>query len=170
MGQVLIDYADRRRGAYVPGGFEFVAARDIVEGHLLAMSKGRTGQKYIFSTQFMTMDALFGLFGEVTGQPNLRLRMPPAIMSGIAELGDFVYRHILPGRRQLLTPPAVRILRLGRRADIGKAQRELGYRPSSISEAVREAYDWFVSRGVIERTHMSAPSQTAEAGAKARPS
>src|ERR1700687_1226220 len=128
MGQVLIDYAHRRRGAYVPGGFEFVAASDIVQGHLLAMNKGRTGQKYIFSTQFMTMDALFALFREVTGQPNLRLRLPPAIMSGLAELGDFVCRHFLPGRRQLLTPPAVRILRLGRRVDTGKAQRELGYR------------------------------------------
>src|SRR5262252_627839 len=32
MGQVLLDYANRRLRAYVPGGFEFVAARDIVEG------------------------------------------------------------------------------------------------------------------------------------------
>jgi nucleoside-diphosphate-sugar epimerase len=170
MGQVLIDYAHRRRGAYVPGGFEFVAATDIVEGHLLAMNKGRTGQKYIFSTQFMTMDALFALFRQATGQPNLRVRLPPAIMSGVAELGDFVYRHFLPGRRQLLTPSAVRILRLGRRADIGKAQRELGYRPGSISEAVQEAYDWFVTRGVIERPHLSAPNASSAAGAKARPS
>ena len=56
----------------MPGGFEFVAASDIVDGHVLAMSKGRTGQKYIFSTEFMTLDALFDLFREVTGQPNRR--------------------------------------------------------------------------------------------------
>ena len=66
-------------------------------------------------------------------------------------LGDFVYRHFLPGRRQLLTPAAVRLLCMGRRADIGKAERELGYRPGSIREAVREAYDWFVARGTIAR-------------------
>jgi hypothetical protein len=51
----------------------------------------------------------------------------------------------------LLTPAAVRILGMGRHADTGKAQRELGYRPTSIAEAVREAYEWFVARGVIER-------------------
>jgi len=174
MGQVLLEYAHRHRGAYVPGGFEFVAADDIVEGHLLAMKKGRTGQKYIFSTEFMTMDQLFDLFGEVTGQPNMRLRLPPMIMSGVAEIGDFIYRNFLPGRRQLLTPAAVRLLCMGRRADTSKAQRELGYRPGSIREAVRQAYDWFVARGMIERARPMAyggsPGKTAGAGAKARPS
>lgn len=172
MGQLLIDYAHRRLGAYVPGGFEFVAARDIVEGHLLAMNKGRTGQKYIFSTEFMTIETLFELFRDVTGQPKLRLCLPPAIMTGVAEVGDFVYCHFLPGRRQLLTPAAVRLLCMGRRADTGKAQRELGYRPGSIREAVQEAYDWFVARGIIERPRSIAlgrrPNADARAGAKSR--
>jgi nucleoside-diphosphate-sugar epimerase len=174
MGQVLIDYAHRRRGAYVPGGFEFVAASDIVEGHLLAMEKGRTGQKYIFSTEFMTMDQLFALYREVTGQPNRRLRLPPAIMSGVAEVGDLIYRHFLPGRRQLLTPAAVRLLCMGRHADIGKAQHELGYRPGSIRDAVLQAYDWFVARGMIERPHLMPRGDRLRAAsgadAKARPS
>jgi nucleoside-diphosphate-sugar epimerase len=167
MGQVLIDYANRRRGAYVPGGFEFVATADIVEGHILAMDKGRTGQKYIFSSQFMTFDELFALFREVTGQPNLRLRLPPTVMAGVAEIGDLVYRQFLPGRRQLLTPAAVRLLRMNRRADTGKAQRELGYRPGSISEAVRQAYDWFVARGMIVRPHSSAPDGRPDTAARA---
>jgi nucleoside-diphosphate-sugar epimerase len=151
MGQVLIDYAHRRLGAYVPGGFEFVAARDIVEGHVLAMRKGRKGQKYIFSTEFMTIDSLLDLYREVTGQPKPRMRLSPALMMGLAEVTALVQRHIRPGRRQLLTPAAIRLLRMGRRADCGKARRELGYRPTSLADAVRDAYDWFVARGVIER-------------------
>jgi nucleoside-diphosphate-sugar epimerase len=150
MGEVFAKYANGRLRAYVPGGFEFVAARDIVEGHILAMNKGRAGQKYIFSTQFMTFDALFDLYRDITGRSK-PLRLPPAVMSVAAEMGEFVYRRFLPGRRQLLTPAAVRILGMGRHADTGKAQRELGYRPTAIVEAVREAYEWFVARGVIER-------------------
>jgi nucleoside-diphosphate-sugar epimerase len=158
MGQVFINYANGRLWAYIPGGFEFVAAPDIVEGHILAMHKGRTGQQYIFSTEFMTLDALFDLFRDITGRPKPR-RLPPAMMMAAAQIGELVHRYVLPGRRQLLTPAAVRLLRMGRQADSGKAQRELGYRPTSIADAVREAYRWFVARGAIETPRPRAPTQ-----------
>ena len=157
MGQMLVDYAHRRVRSYIPGGFEFVAARDIVEGHLLAMRKGRVGHKYIISTEFMTVDRLFALYSEVTGQPRPRLRLSPALMAPVAAVSEAIHRRFLPGRRQLMTPAAVRLLSLGRRADTGKAQRELGFRPGSITEAVGEAYRWFVERGVIERPAVAAP-------------
>jgi nucleoside-diphosphate-sugar epimerase len=163
MGQMLVDYAHRRVRSYIPGGFEFVAARDIVEGHLLAMRNGRIGHKYILSTEFMTVDRLFALYSEVTGQPKPRIRLPPVLMAGVAAVSEVVYRRFLPGRRQLMTPAAVRLLSLGRRADTGKAQRELGYRPGSIADAVHEAYQWFVDRGVIERP------ATIAAGSRAQP-
>src|SRR4051794_39184044 len=43
MGAVIRDFANGKLRAYIPGGFEFVAARDIVEGHVLAMARGKTG-------------------------------------------------------------------------------------------------------------------------------
>ena len=161
MGQVLIDFARGRLRAYVPGGFEFVAARDIVEGHLLCMRQGRSGQKYIFGSGYMTMDEIMELFQDVTGRPKPRLRLHPALMAGAAEVGEVLHRHVWPGRRQLLTPAAVRLLRMGRRADTGKAQRELGFHPTSIAAAVREAYEWFCTRGVIEAAPAARPHKAA---------
>jgi hypothetical protein len=38
---------------------------------------------------------------------------------------------------------------MGRRADCSKAQVELGYRPTAIADAVREAHQWFVASGAI---------------------
>ena len=152
MGQVLIDYAGGRLRAYIPGGFEFVAARDIVDGHVLAMRKGRSGQRYIFSSAFMTLDELFDIYRELTGRPK-PLRLSPALMLTIAEASEFVHRLLFPARRRLLTPAAIRLLRMGRRADTRKAQRELGYRPTSVADAVREAYQWFLVRGSIRSAH-----------------
>jgi len=151
MGQVLIRFAQGRLRAYVPGGFTFVAARDIVEGHLLAMSHGTPGQKYIFASEFLSFDELMALFGRVTGRPPSALRVPPALMSTAAKLAAIVMPYVAPHAEQLLTPAAIRILRLNRRADVSKAQRELGFRPTSIELAVREAYDWFVAQRMIAR-------------------
>jgi nucleoside-diphosphate-sugar epimerase len=149
LGQTLIDFARRRLFAYVPGGFEFVSARDMVQGHVLAMNRGRSGQRYIFSTQFLTVDALMNIFEEVTGQRRPRLRLPGPLMSGVAFLSEQVLRFF-PSVPRRFTPGAVRMLRMQRRADCTKARTELGYEPTRIADAVREAYEFFVRRRMIE--------------------
>jgi nucleoside-diphosphate-sugar epimerase len=151
MGQLLLDFARGRLRAYVPGGFEFVATRDIVQGHRLAMDKGRPGQKYIFSTAFQTVDELMTIYEGVTGRRRPRLRLPGPVMSGLAEAVNFLVMRLAPDVEPRFTPGAVRILRMHRRADIAKARTELGYQPGSIENAVREAYEDFVRRGKLAR-------------------
>jgi len=147
MGRVLLDFARGRLRAYIPGGFEFVAACDIVEGHRLAMDKGRAGQKYIFSTAFQTVDGLMEIFERVTGRPRPRLRLPSGLMLGLAEIVDAVARRVAPHAEPRFTPGAVRLLRSERRVDVTKARTELGYRPTSVEAAIRQAYEDFVRRG-----------------------
>jgi nucleoside-diphosphate-sugar epimerase len=149
MGQLLLDFANGRLRAYVPGGFEFVAARDIVQGHVLAMARGRPGQRYIFCTQSMSVEELFTIYEDVTGRPRPRLRLPGPVMAGLAALSDFFMNRLAPNAPRRFSSPAVRFLRMHRRADCGKAKRELGYEPTSIREAILEAYEFFLARGMI---------------------
>jgi nucleoside-diphosphate-sugar epimerase len=149
MGQVLIKFSKGRILAYVPGGFPFVAARDIVQGHLLAMEKGRPGQKYIFETSFVTFDELMQIFSSVTGRRLPPLRIPPRLMSIVATATGSVMPYLRPNADQLLTPAAIRILAMNRRADISKAKAELGFQPTNIETAISDAYNWFVTRGDI---------------------
>jgi nucleoside-diphosphate-sugar epimerase len=150
MGRTLIDFANGRLWAYVPGGFEFVAARDMVEGHLLCMEKGRPGHRYIFSSQFLTVDELMGIFENVTGRRRPRLRIPGPVMAGLATVADMVLPRLFPRMPRRFTRAAVRILRMHRRADCTRARTELAYQPTSIVEAVRAAYECFVRRGLIQ--------------------
>ena len=149
IGRVLIDYAHSKLRAYIPGGFEFVSSRDIAEGHVLAMARGRSGQKYIISTAYATVDDLLDLFGEVTGKPKPRLRLPPPVMAAIAEVADKTWFRAFPNQPRRFTPAAVRLLSMKRRADHGKARAELGYQPTPLKDAIRDAYEDFVRRGVI---------------------
>ncbi len=164
MGQLLLDFAHGRLRAYVPGGFEFVAARDIVQGHILAMTRGRPGQKYIFSTQFLTVDELLSVYEQVTGRSRPKLRLPGSLMSCLASIGDLFLNRLTPEAPRRFTAAAVRFLRMGRQADCSKAKRELGYQPSSISEAIQQAYEFFCRRGQIEtpRKAFSMPPATGE--------
>jgi nucleoside-diphosphate-sugar epimerase len=157
MGKTLCDFANGRLRAYVPGGFEFVSARDIVSGHMLAMSRGRTGEKYIISTRFATIDEILGLFERVTGVPRPARRIPAAVMGAIAGVASPILSQFFPNVRQRLTPGAIRVLQMRRHANTSKAQVELGYRPTGIESAVEEAYAFFHARGAIKNPAARTP-------------
>jgi 3beta-hydroxysteroid-4beta-carboxylate 3-dehydrogenase (decarboxylating) len=150
MGRVVRDFANGKMLAYIPGGFEFVAARDIVEGHLLAMKKGKSGQKYIISSGYVTVDELMEMMARVTGRKKPPLRLPAPVMAVISEVTTRILKLVAPDSPQRLTPGAVRILRQHRRADTSKAKKELGFVPTSLEDAIREQYQWFVSEGQID--------------------
>jgi nucleoside-diphosphate-sugar epimerase len=157
MGALLRDFANGRMRAYIPGGFEFVSARDIVEGHRLAMERGRTGHKYIISSGFHTIDQLMEMYERVTGRGR-PIRLPAELMAVVAEATQWVGSTFFPSRPQRLTPGAVRILRMQRHADTSKAQRELGFEPTPLEDAIAEAYQFFVERGEIKSKRPSLAS------------
>src|SRR5262249_51175117 len=121
--------------------------------------KGRTGHKYIFSSEFKTVDELMDIYEVVTGRSRPRLRLPAALMHGIAHVTALAMRCFAPDASQRFTPGAVRILRMQRRANIGKARAELGYQPTTIRQAIEEQYRFFVAQGWIRR-----PGPTATSG------
>ncbi len=149
LGRTLCDYTNGKLRAYIDGGFEFVAARDIVEGHLLCMRRGRSGEKYIFSSEYKTISEIVGLYEEVSGVPRPRRRFPAPLMLAFSEVASSYLSRFHPDFPQRFTPGAIRLLRKCRHADTGKAQRELGYRPTSIRDAVHEAYAFHHSRNAI---------------------
>lgn len=149
MGRTLIDFANGKLRAYLPGGFDFVSTRDLSEGHIQAMERGRSGQRYILSTQFVTVDELMDIFEEVSGRPRPKLRLPPTVMAGVAEVTSFFMSSFFPQKPQRFTPAAVRLLRMQRKADTSKAQVELGFKPTDVRSAIHEAYSHFVARGLV---------------------
>lgn len=149
MGQSVIDFARRRMPAWVPGAFEFVAVRDVVEGHLLAMERGRTGHRYILSGEHLTLDAFLGELERITGQRRPRLRIPPRVMLPIAHVSSAVMATFFPRVPPRFTPGTIKLLNGGQRADTTKARQGLGWRPTPVFAALREQYDFFRARGLI---------------------
>ena len=81
--------------------------------------------------------------------PNGReLARPPGVQDGVSQFVQMTWLFTTDPQR--LTPGAVRILQLRRRADLTKAKTELGYQPTSIRSAFEEAYDFHARRGAIK--------------------
>lgn len=165
MGKTLIDFSTGKLSAYLPGGFDFVNTRDLVEGHVLAMERGRSGQKYIISTEFASVDTLMEIFEEVSGRPRPKLRLPASVMAGVASVTSFVMSSFFPERPQRFTPGAVRVLRMERKADTTKAQTELGYKPTNVRSAIHEAHADFARRGLVPH-NPSAEATSAQRAAR----
>jgi nucleoside-diphosphate-sugar epimerase len=149
-GNVLVQYARGNFKNYIPGGYEAVGVGDLARGHILAMERGRTGRRYTISTRFVEMEEMLALFAEVTGKKYKVRAMPPRLMSAMAKAISGPMTRLFPDVPQHLTPGAVLVLTLRRRADITRAREELGYVPGTIEPVVREWYEFFVREGMIK--------------------
>ena len=158
LGRTLCDYTNGKLRAFVNGGFEFVAARDIVEGHLLCMQRGRSGEKYIFSTEFKTISDILDLYEDVSGIPRPRRQIPVRLMLCFSEVASFYLSRFHPSFPQRFTPGAIRLLQKRRHADTSKARQELGYQPTSIRAAVHEAYAFHYGRNAIRNPRANRPT------------
>jgi nucleoside-diphosphate-sugar epimerase len=149
VGQTILDFANRKMPVYVPGQFDFVAMRDVVDGHLLAMEKGRRGERYILSGGLFTLDQILDHLSRLTGVRKPRLKLPPQVMLPIAHVSSAIQRAFFPSVPPRFTPGTIKLLGCGKRADASKARRELGLEPTSVLEAFTESVEWFRSRGQI---------------------
>lgn len=150
-GKAMIDFARGKLRAIIPGGYEAVTTDDLSRGHVLAMERGRAGRRYTLSTRYVTMDEMLGLFAEVSGVRRRPLNLPPKLMAGIAGAISRPMAKLLPNVPQHLTPGAVFVLTMQRRADTTRAQTELGFVPGDLPAAVRAWYEFFVAEGMLAR-------------------
>ncbi len=149
VGQTILDFGKRKMPAYVAGEFEFVGVDDVVQGHRLAMEKGRRGERYILAAEHLTLDQILDHLHEVTGAPRPRVRIPVGLMLPLAHVTNFFLKHFAPERPPRFTPGTIKILNGGKRADFSKARRELGYDPKPVLPAFTDSVEWFRARGQL---------------------
>jgi dihydroflavonol-4-reductase len=149
MGRTLLDLYHRRVPASIRGGFDFVDVRDVVAGMLAAEAKGRSGENYILSGRYHTVDDIARAASAVTGRPPPRLSLPGWVVSPGIPVASLIGR--LRGREPLYTLESVRTLGYGNHVSSAKATRELGYEARKLADTVRDTYSWFASVGKIPR-------------------
>ncbi len=140
-GRMIIEAAAGRMPAYVDTGLNVVHVDDVAEGHLLAFSKGKVGERYILGGYNMALgEILIGIAAEVGRKPP-RVKLPHGIVLPIAYVSEIWAR--LTGGEPFATVDGVRMAKKKMYFSSAKAENELGYRARPAVEALRDALAWF---------------------------
>jgi nucleoside-diphosphate-sugar epimerase len=113
---------------------------DVVEGHILAMEKGKIGESYIIAGEYATFIEAVKLAEDLTGIPAPKMTASPAmlkVMSGIMS----VVNAVMPLEGQYHPETLRAMAGVTYLGDNSKAKRELGYNPRPLREGLRETLD-----------------------------
>ncbi len=141
MGHGINRYWDSAEITYFSGGYDYVDVRDVAEGLITLAEKGRRGESYLLSGEYITNQDLIALGKALTGRHFQTREMPLWVVNLLAKIFPLYYR--LSGQRPQLTPYAVEVLQSNANISHAKATRELGYQPRPLADSVRDALHWY---------------------------
>jgi dihydroflavonol-4-reductase len=147
-GRIIVDAASGRIPAYVDTGLNVVHVDDVAIGHLLAFQHGTIGERYILGAKNMTLREILTETTAIAGKPPPRLRLPHNLVLPIAYLAE-TWARLTGGREPLITVDGVRLAKKQMFFSTAKAERDLGFRPRPVQQALRDAVDWFRQKGYV---------------------
>ena len=147
-GRIPLDFARGRIPGYLDTGMNLVDVSDVAEGHILAMERGRPGERYILGHRNLTLRQVFGMLAEITGRQSPRIRFPYWFVMGAAYCDQWVESGIM--RRQPAIPvEGIKIARHPMYVSCRKAVTELGIPQSPVENALEKAVCWFTDHGYL---------------------
>jgi nucleoside-diphosphate-sugar epimerase len=118
----------------------YVYIDDVVDGHILAMEKGRTGERYLLGGSDLSFNEFFNILKEVSGCHYFLIKIP--LFIGISAAAIMLTIARLTGRMPLITPGLLKKYSHHWAVSSEKAKSELGYDPLDFREGLRKTIEW----------------------------
>ena len=146
-GELVIQCARGRLGAYVDGAYNFVDVRDVAAGLSAAAAKGVSGQGYILAGHNVSVLELLRTVEAVTGTPAPRLHMPFRLVRAVSFLIPVYYWATR--QKPLFTTYSLDVISSGCTMTNEKAERDLGYQPRPFRQTIEDTVRWFREQGML---------------------
>jgi nucleoside-diphosphate-sugar epimerase len=118
----------------------YVYVHDVVEGHLLAMERGRPGERYLLGGENASYNEFFEIVAELSGRRYRLFHVPGFLALLTSEVEKFRGKH--SKHHPLITPAWVRTFIADWAFSTEKAQAELGCKITPLREAVAMTIEW----------------------------
>jgi dihydroflavonol-4-reductase len=147
-GRIVVDFMKRKFPAYVETGLNLVDVKVCAQGHVAALEKGRSGQRYILGGEDLTLKQILDALGKITGLPSPTIKLPYFFAYATGIVDEAITGRLL-NREPRATVDTVRMGKKKMFASSAKAERELGWKIVPVEAAMRRAVEWFRANGYV---------------------
>ena len=144
-GQVIVDFMKGRMPAYIETGMNIVDVDDVATGHVLAMEKGRIGERYILGNANLMLREVFEILSRLTGIKAPSIKLPRLAILPLAYLNLWIANAT--GQPPRIPLEGVKMAKYKMHYDCRKAIRELGIPQTPPEVALEKAVRWFRDHG-----------------------
>lgn len=137
---LVIDYCKNRLVAGVKGGYDFVDVRDVAQGIISCCTKGKSGECYILSNKYFTIQEILFMLHKVTGKKEVKTTLPLWFARLTAPLAELYYKIL--GQTPLYTAYSIDTLNSNAYFSHEKATTELGYTARDMYQTLRDTVEW----------------------------
>lgn len=123
------------------GNYAYIG--DVVNGHILALEHGKSGERYILGGTNASYNQFFETIKEVSGKNYRMFHLPFPIMLAVAKFELFMAETF--GKKPLITPPWIIRYMQNRLVSSSKAKNELQYKITPLDEAILKTIEWIKS-------------------------
>jgi dihydroflavonol-4-reductase len=145
-GRIVVDFLKGKFPAYVDTGLNLVDVRECARGHVAALEKGKSGERYILGGENLTLKQILDKLGAIAGLPSPKVKLPYFVAYLAGAVDETVSGRML-GREPRATIETVRMGKKKMWASSSKAERELGWKTLPADAALRRAVEWFRANG-----------------------
>ena len=142
MGEVIRSATEARTMLYVEGAYDFVDVRDVADGMIAAVKRGRRGESYILSGHKLSVRYMLETVREVTGKAFASVKIPFSLAELAARYTPWYYRRTQAKPR--FTSYSLQVLQSNANICCTKALAELGYKPRPVYESIADTVRWFL--------------------------
>jgi len=132
---------------FIPGDGKrmgnYVYVEDVVSGHLLAMEKGKPGERYVLGGEDITYNQLFDFVRTSSGVSKRLFHIPVQLLFFAAGLFSILSK--VTGKPPLIVPSWVRKLTHNWVVSSEKAIKELGYAPMNAKKGIDRTVQWLIA-------------------------
>ena len=144
-GRILLDAAAGRMPAFVDTGLNLVHVDDVAQGHLLALERGKPGERYILGGENFTLERILIEVAQHVGRRASTIRLPHWLVYPLALAAEGL--ALVTKREPRVTLDGVRMSTKHMYFSSRKAERELGFKWRDPRLAIAAAVSWFKQHG-----------------------